>query len=331
VAAEIPHWHPAMARAFGLLAERAPIAAARAGAALASLLGWTRHSAWPNVVWDFSELTGDGFPVEFAFSSADSALRYTAEVAGPEVDDRARLPIALQWLDQREPGALPAATAELFGRLQSAGALRYGAWISGRHDDRRDRHKLYLEVPDPLSEAARDLTRNLLGAEALLERRASQLRMVGYDPAVDRIELYFRADGLELWEAARALHRVGLADGEKDLWALIAEACDRPLRNRLPGGRAGFSLSFDAGRQPASFTIFHHAVEVFGGDGSIRARVLALAKSRGWNFDLYEALSAPLMDRATNQTDHTMVGFTIARQSVPALQIGLRPPETGET
>ena len=64
---------------------------ARARASLAIVLDPLQRSTWPEVAWQFSRLTGDGTPVELAFTSDGADVRYIAEVAGPELMDAARV------------------------------------------------------------------------------------------------------------------------------------------------------------------------------------------------------------------------------------------------
>src|SRR6266487_6459796 len=62
-----------------------PEVAGQMSRGLVQILQWTETSKWREVAWSFSRLTGDGFPIEFTLSSLDATVRYTAEVAGPEV------------------------------------------------------------------------------------------------------------------------------------------------------------------------------------------------------------------------------------------------------
>src|SRR6266436_5898161 len=90
-------------RSMRIFAVRIPSAVARQmSRALAEILQWTVSSKWPEVAWSFSRLTGDGFPLEFTLSSLDATVRYTAEVAGPEVAEVERLPCALELIDRLE-------------------------------------------------------------------------------------------------------------------------------------------------------------------------------------------------------------------------------------
>ena len=71
---------PELAAALKSLDRFVPGASRRAASSLEIILArWhvTRNGSHN------SRLTGDGFPVEFVFSSLDTAVRYTSEVAGP--------------------------------------------------------------------------------------------------------------------------------------------------------------------------------------------------------------------------------------------------------
>src|SRR5262245_16488089 len=46
-----------------------------------------------------AKLTGDGFPVELAFSSLDPAIRYTCELSVADLGTKERLKLACELLD----------------------------------------------------------------------------------------------------------------------------------------------------------------------------------------------------------------------------------------
>lgn len=318
--------HPALERALRLFAEQAPALARRAQASLDVLLEGIRTSLWPQVAWEYSRLTGDGFPVEFSFSSADEAIRYTAEVAGPELPESERLLAAERVLARLGAGRFPEAVRSLFHQVQQSGTLLYGVWVGARHREDGDRYKLYLEVPRP-GGAAESLVHRLVGSEPLLPGHVPALQMIGYEPGSSRFELYFRSDRLEPWEVGLLLRRAGLAGREDELLSLVEEAYGRSIQAGLPGSDLGFSLAISPVAQPTVFSLFHYAGSVFGGDGSIRRRVLALAKTRAWRLGVYEELSEPLAEGQSWMTQHTMVTFAVASDGPPVLCLGVRPPE----
>ncbi|MGH9766235.1 MAG: hypothetical protein ACREAB_02270, partial [Blastocatellia bacterium] len=294
------------------------------------------RSHWPEVAWEFSLLTGGGFPLEFSFSSAGETIRYTAEVAGPEFAEAERVRRAAQLLSRLGKKAPAAEVMALLDRIQSAVPLRYGAWIGGRHSREGDRFKLYAEVPKSGATETEGLIHQLLGPEPLLSRAAQgapQLMMIGHEPESSRLELYFSVEGLEPWEVGWLMKRAGLASREAELLGLIGETYGRSVERRLPGSRLGFSFSVlpdgPDGADGASmiFSIFSYAGSVCGSDQGIRRRLLALAQSRGWDFGSYESLSEPIAGRSVWMTYHTMMTFSVAAEGAPVLHIGLRPPE----
>jgi hypothetical protein len=145
------------------------------GVALRTFDALTRpieRSVWPEVAWRFSRLTSDGCPVEFVFSTADSALRYTTEAAGPETPEHERIDAACALLERLHDGT-PVCPPELIAEwreMQAHKPLRWGCWLGVRHDATGERFKLYIEVP----------------------RGTGPAVMIGYEPASGRLEHYFR-------------------------------------------------------------------------------------------------------------------------------------------
>lgn len=322
--------HPALERASRMLARQHPALAARAGQSLNLILEGVLRSSWPEVAWEFSRLTGGGFPLELTFSSSGEEIRYAAEVAGPEFPEAERLSRAAQLLMRLGTKTPSDEVMSLLEKIQAAGRLQYGAWIGGRHDHAGDRFKLYAEVPESGAPETANFIHQLLGSDPLLPRGvadAPQLLMIGCDPESSRLELYFRIAGLEPWEVGLLMRRVNLASRQSELLSLIEETCGRPVERGLPGARLGFSFSISPNGAPAVFSIFNYAESVCGGDHSIRRRLLDLAQAKGWDFGVYESISEPIAGRSVWATYHTMMTFGVAPEGAPVLQIGLRPPE----
>ena len=317
---------PALDRALEkILALRADSAGNRAGESLRSLLSGVYHSAWPEVAWNFSRLTGDGFPLEFAFCSQDDEIRYTCEVAGPEVASQDRLLCARNLFADR--GVLT--DESVFGflsGLQAAGPLSFGAWAGGRHGAREDSYKFYVECPDACSPLAFGRIAELAGGGDLLSTRGAALRIVGYEPSRSRLEFYFKTEGLEPWEVILLLRRFGLEGRQAELFDLLGESWGKPVRDRLPSHSAGFSFAVPQDGGPIGFSLHFYARSVFGGDGRIRRRVLEIAGRMGWNFDAYAAVTEPLCARDEVATFHGIVSFSIAAGRERALLLALRPP-----
>lgn len=319
---------PTLARAIRSIARQSPAVARATAAALELLLEGVHRSAWPEVAWTFSQLTGDGFPVEFTFASQREAVRYTTEVAGPEVAAAERLPRAERLLARLGSTSLPAEVSTLLRRLQNSAPLLYGAWIGGRHSPDGNRYKVYAEVPRAAASEANAFVRTLLGERRLLATRVPRLRLIGYEPDTSRMELYFRTEHLDMWEVTHLLRRAGLASRAAQLLGLLEAAYDRPMTTVFPRSHCGFSFSLAPAAGPTVFSLFLFARSVFGGDGSIRRRLLALATQQGWSLQHYAAFSAPLAQRSGWRTRHGMVAFIVPPEAPLALQIGLRPPES---
>ncbi|MEZ0073236.1 hypothetical protein [Planotetraspora sp. GP83] len=98
---------------------------------LDAAVGRLEAGPWPEVAARWSRLTPSGFPVELTVGAADGCLRWTVEVAGPEVADSRRLPLAAALLAAWGQAPDPALAEEL-RRAQVGVELRFGAWLGGR-------------------------------------------------------------------------------------------------------------------------------------------------------------------------------------------------------
>lgn len=140
--------HPGLApvaRALDRVEPILPVETARARQQLADVLAPITQSVWPEISHRLSLLTNTGIPVEFSWSTRHTALRWTAEVAGPEVPKADRLAIA---------SGLAAVDAGWLDEMQAGRHLRYGAWLGGRHEDDTDELKVYGELPTGVSSLA---------------------------------------------------------------------------------------------------------------------------------------------------------------------------------
>lgn len=316
-----------ISQAIANMGKCAPEPAARAGAALDLILDGVYRSSWQEVAWEFSGLTYDGFPVEFAFSTADNNIRYTAEVSGPETDSAERLEIAARKLELLGDAIVRKEINELFRKILLSGSLKFGAWIGGRHDSGGDKYKLYVEVPKSDSSEHEHFIRDVLGDVNLLPSRNPRLQMIGYEPSTSRLELYFSINGIEFWEIKRLLSLAGMRDQCSSFISLIEEAYGHRAELALSQSRVGFSFSAEKSREKMVFSIFKSARSIFGSDKNIRKRILSLTELKGWNLKCYETLSLPVAEREGGDTRHGMLSFIIKPESQPALSIYLRPPE----
>lgn len=343
-------------RSLRAAAEVEPAAARAAGSALEALLGASGDD--PSPPWDGSPLSRDGYPVELGFIAGVPGvpgLRYTVELPGPSGPaERTERTLAAA----RRLGVSPPATGadtdepvlDLLRRIQASApeALRYGAWLSGRHapgESREaagaDRFKLYLEVPAGSEALWAPWERTLFDRERPLPTRAVTVRMVGIDlvPAArsgdtsGRIELYYDLSSLHPTEIAELAGRAGLGERAPEILELLRRAVRLPLRHELPahydwGFSYALDLSSDGSARPRAFTLYTFANALFGGDGKIRRALLDLGEGEGWDLSLYERISRPLAERRGFVTCHGVFGVTVTEDPTrPAVATwGLAPP-----
>ena len=204
---------------------------------LASVADGIAASPWPEVVGTWSRLTPTGFPVELSVTEDRSTLRWTAEIAGPEVVERERLArVAAHLAVRGQP--VPAAVLAALQRLQTAGQLRYGAWIGGRSDrDGACRFKLYAEAPPGAGLEDLPLPERLRRPLQAVPPGAI-VRVIGHEPCRERTEVYVRLPGVDV----EALGPLLAAAGQPAALGIL----DRVLpdgRDRLRGRRLGLSLA----------------------------------------------------------------------------------------
>lgn len=288
-----------------------PQAAQRAGAALSTALAGTHRSCWPEIAWRASRLTNTGFPVEMSWSSRDAAVRWTAEAAGPETPEPERLSSALAVL--RTLGVEMDVPDWLVPHPGQE--LRFGAWVSGRHDGLRDRYKLYVDL------AGAELPGELLRSPILQTVPSRTVwRMAGVDTGTGMVELYGRLAKPEVWEAERLLVRCGLDAGP--VLELAAQLTGSRCGESLLPGTSGLSLAMLEGRLVAAGFLVHSS-PLLGGDPSVARKLRQLAGRHGWDLAIYDALLGN--GGPDHPGRHGLIGFGVAADGSPWLQIGLRP------
>ncbi len=280
-----------------------PDAANEATAWLERVLAPLSASQWPDAAWRFSRLTNTGMPVEFAWSSRETAVRWTAEVAAPETADAERLALAAARLDW-------ALDLQPWLGMQRSKKLKYGAWIGARHSPANAHKpvstKLYVEVPSGAMLTGRD-AHPLLRSEALL------WRMIGLNADGSR-EYYARGPELDL-QCIGAMAETVCGDGR----ALT------DLAKRLTGGHdlprpSGVSLTLAADDTPLALTWFTFAKAIFRDDAAVSAWLRN--QTEGAPAQVYAALAAGASD---DHWRHGMIGAGIDAHGASWLQCGLRP------
>lgn len=319
--------HPAVDRALGLAAAIDPGPAAAAEAALEEVLHPLAETA---AAWSGSQLSRTGFPVELAFVAGDPSLRWTAEVAAPEVPCGERLAVAMGLYRRLGGAALPADLSNFLAEAQDDGTLKYGAWLGGRHRRGQDTYKLYVEVPPEAATRAAAWEREQVGAPPVLPGRGVQLCMLGHHADAGRLELYYEGEGLRPGEVATAMSRIGLEARAPEVLALFQEAYGRTIGRELPCGKVGWSYSLSTRGEAPTFTFYTFANSLLGGDSRIRQALLRLCAAHGWALPLYEAVSRPLAERRGFLTCHGLFGVVVAAGAPATICFGLVPPGEAE-
>jgi hypothetical protein len=302
--------HPAIDHA---LAPFAPAIAARAAVAIGCALGARIRSADAQA-WAGSRLTGDGFPFELGFSTADDRLRFTIEPGGAELPPRERLALAAEVSRLLGDEAVPAQVMQGLQAMQSEGPLAYGAWIGCRAGGGRFACKLYVEVPRGAPLRA--------GRMALADREPT-LRIIAYTPSTGAFEAYCRVRSLEPRHLPAVL---ALAQGEGRagrLLEFLEEIYGYSIRGRLPGPSVG--VSYLPGAAGDRVTLYFYARAIWGSDAAIRRGFPRVARAYGWDDDAYLRVTAPIAEREDWRTYHGLFGVTLEASGRMALSIGVRP------
>ncbi len=300
------------------LAGQPPSLASRALAALELMARERQAQVDPLAAWTGSGLTGDGFPLELAFSTADAALRWTFDPVPAGRSPREGRATVLRALARVGAPLAPELAALAFA-AQGDEPVRFAGWIGGRHDAGGDRFKLYADLPDAAAAAP-------LAALGLPRPRLpgppARARMLGLGPA-GRSEVYFHAEA-PATSLPRLLEPAGRQEDAPCLLALIEDAWGRSIRDRLPGGTIGISYARATPQHEPVATIFLFARALWGGDGRIRSRMLERLARAGVAAAPYAVASEPLAAANSAQTRHGMVGITVLPDA-EHWSVGLRP------
>ncbi len=259
--------------------------------------------------WRFSELTGDGYPVELLFDAATGFAGFTCEVAPVKATSRARLDRALAHAAPGVDARCRRLLAEVHGPGSGAGSV----WLGGRAGPSGIRRKVYLtpERPLPLSGADAPWAHPSLSSPRL------QMTAARLDSGA--LESYLSVDRLEPWHLEAQLGRCGLGDAWPRLGEAIEEAAGRRLPRALPGGRAGLSWT------PGTLTLYLFARSAAGSDAVVRRAFLRLVEAMGGDPGPYAAVTRPVQDRRDPRTYHGMLAFAVSEGHL-RVAVGLCPP-----
>ncbi len=260
------------------------VAAASAAAALRLVLAPLRRSNWPDVAWQNSRLTDDGFPVEFSWSSRDASLRWTAEVAGPELPDENRLDVALATVEMLQGNRLdcPSDIRAMFRAITPP--HRFGCWLGGRHNALGTHTKIYIELPADLPLAPDMAVLSAFGKRV-------RWRMLGWDPQTNRRELYGRLPMSDLHEPAVLAQTLGFVMPQRLTDAMTRLLSFRSAARRPLGSESGLSVALSATGTPEALCWFGPARLVHPAPGEVQARLCRAAQ--GHDTAILTALATP--------------------------------------
>ena len=286
-----------------------------------------------------SRLTGDGFPFELAFSTAEpDQLRFTVEPspafrdgAGSEYSgdrlQQVRRFLSMSGLatpDDNSASILADDVWSSLAEMQRGRPLTYGAWLGARFGCQAVSAKIYAEVPAgvPLPTFCPPGPR--LADGALISR------MIGYTPAAGILESYFRIPSLEPEQLANVFAPAHLRQRASSTLEFVESLYGYRIRGRLLGPSVG--ISYASLPEGQCITLYLFARSLWGSDARIRRSFAQFAGQFGPNLERYLAVSAPVASRESWKTYHGLVGlsFSESRDGI-AIGIGLRPiaPHTG--
>jgi hypothetical protein len=263
------------------------------------------NSAWPDVVWRFSNLTSNCSPLEFAFSTRDDQVRFACEVGPPEMPACERVAAAVALADRL--GAPPVSGERLreWQAMQSLGRLRWGAWLGVRSDREHIRAKVYVETP-PEARASSLAATN----RPILE--SGRLKMIGYDCGSDAYEYYYRQPQMNDEELCTFTQFLECSPQRQSMLAAFAGLCALPKHIALQWVNFGYSMT---GADPSSrgFALFVRDRSI-GLRPRIRTRFLEWQTSDKPAQSPYAEVFASVADR--DLPDHEIVTF-LARTDAP--------------
>jgi hypothetical protein len=274
-----------------------------------ALLRRIERTAWPELLWSFSSLCEDRCPVEFTFSSEDDAVRYTTEVAGPELSENLRLDAACECLEELALEPPPPAIVAEWRKIQANAVLRWGAWLGVRHKGNNLAAKLYIEVPRERQWGPRPLT------------PGSRLHMIGFDPSTGANEQYFRTSTLDDIELVALLRCFRQHANWPRLLESFSALRQMPGEAALRWTRYGYSLRTGAdATEPGGLTLFVDS-KGCGGPSGVRKRLQDTMGLECYRKSAYAMLLANAPD--DRLPTHGVVGIAVATSGKVELRVGV--------
>jgi hypothetical protein len=272
------------------------------------------RSPWADVAWRFSRLMAGGNPIEFVFSTKDAALRYTVEVAGPELSEHARVDAACDLL-RRLGHTIPASElVREWRNLQAGCALKWGAWLGVRYGPTGESVKIYVEAP-------RGMRASTVPKAIRPPLPGSRLHMIGYEPALGRKELYFSRVLTDRHELETLLQLVEWSDQRQMLLAAFTDICGMPVESLLRWVTLGYSIACQGETESLAPALFVRAKAVVGGAPALRRKLLKWQVQSGSWSGPYRDLVGPIPDQ--DLPDHGILTLGPGTRGDLDLRVGI--------
>ncbi len=270
-------------------------------------------------------LTGDGFPLEVSFSGLDPNLRLTLDFMPDRYPPATRLSEVADFLERSKGCEIPGSLLRIMTRLQYAPATQYGAWLGARFKKGTTQYKLYSEVNLASTDEQAALLKQLGFTVPVRSRGNLSVRMLAYTPRSGQLEVYFKGQDIALYELPQLLKESGQAGQSDELLAYIERLYGHPLSERFPGQSIGLSYARAADGQQQGFSLFLPARQFWGSDARCRVKLSEFLPAGGTVRERYRRITRGLKQRNGCLTHHGMLGFVLAKEDRPQLNIGLRP------
>jgi len=270
-------------------------------------------SIWPDVAWRFSGLTTDGCPLEFTFSSVDNALRFTVDVAAPEVRNCDRIVAACDLAGRSGYRRPDSNMLERWMQMQRCHNLSWGARLGVRALGSRRAAKFYVEVPVAAQQFIQSSIKPPLSESIAV--------MVGHEPEYGIAEYYFRQQLLSKVQMDRLLGALCNEDERATMIAGIEHVCGMPIASALEWTGFGYSVALQDGQKfPPRLALFLRSSAIGGAcraSQRLLSCTLAEVRERSFYYELFSDLPARLLP------DHGVVSISCVRPSVAEMRVGL--------
>jgi len=272
------------------------------------------RSPWADVAWRFSRLMAGGSPIEFVFSTKDAALRYTVEVAGPELSEHARVDAACDLLGRLGHTVPASELVREWRSLQAGFSLKWGAWLGVRYGPTGESVKIYVEAP-------RGMTSSTVPEAARPPLPGSRLHMIGYEPALGRKELYFSRVLTDRRELETLLQLVEGSAQRQALLAAFTDICGMPVDSLLRWITLGYSIASQGEIESLALALFVRTKAVVGGAPALRRKLLQWQFQSGSWMGPYRDLVGPIPDQ--DLPDHGILTLGPGTGSDLDLRVGI--------